>query len=500
MKKENISEIIGNIDEKYIEEAAMYEAPDKKIIDRRGRMRAGRARTHKTKWAIAVACAVLAISVSLGGVAYAAEAKEYNDAVMFFEQNGLAVDGLSRAELKAVYRDISTERFALDKTAEVILNSIPGWEIYQETPTPSYIADLWKRNTAIDTISKEGVSYSKNSVYTRDEQLGFDTFDKCVLDCYRDGNRLWTAEFTDFAVDQCVYTQNGTAVYGFNARWPLEQKSYGWIARVDNSGEILWEKRLDHDGIKNEYVKAIIDNGDGTWTVISRGEKYMFFDKFDINGNEISGKVIEIGYCGIGKAIKLGDGYLVQLGNIFGRTSDTASVIKLDRDGNIIDNFKYNGDGNDYYITDMAEFGGQIYLSTYAVPTQKDAGGRDEIGNVLRYISESGGFESLDEVISNDELTQKVKDNYTAVLLICDADGGAPKTFYSAKGSLGGKLFINDAGRLEWQVESIVSTFFSPFTNSFTIGGTCKVYQYEFNSSGTLINQTDTGDFSVYRR
>ena len=148
----------------------------------------------------------------------------------------------------------------------------------------------------------------------------------------------------------------------------------------------------------------------------------------------------------------------------------------------------------------MAEFGGQIYLSTYAVPTQKDAGGRDEIGNVLKYISESGGFESLDEVISDDELTQVVKDNYTAVLLICDADGGAPKTFYSAKGSLGGKLFINDAGRLEWQVESIVSTFFSPYTNSFTIGGTCKVYQYEFNSSGTLINQTDTGDFSAYRR
>ncbi len=30
-----------------------------------------------------------------------------------------------------------------------------------------------------------------------------------------------------------------------------------------------------------------------------------------------------------------------------------------------------------------------------------------------------------------------------AVLLLCDPEGGAPETFYSVQGSLGGKLRVN---------------------------------------------------------
>ncbi len=45
--------------------------------------------------------------------------------------------------------------------------------------------------------------------------------------------------------------------------------------------------------------------------------------------------------------------------------------------------------------------------------------------------------------ISSEELTPLVRDNYTAVLLVCDPEGGAPETFYSVQGSLGGKLRVN---------------------------------------------------------
>ena len=58
------------------------------------------------RWA-AAACLVLA--VGLAGVAYAAEAREYGAAVQFFDENGLSMEGLSREDVKAVYRDITTQ-------------------------------------------------------------------------------------------------------------------------------------------------------------------------------------------------------------------------------------------------------------------------------------------------------------------------------------------------------------------------------------------------------
>ena len=93
-----------------------------------------------------------------------------------------------------------------------------------------------------------------------------------------------------------------------------------------------------------------------------------------------------------------------------------------------------------------------------------------------------------------------VRDNYTAVLLLCGPEGGAPETFYSVKGSLGGALRVDGDGGLSWDVESVVSTFFSPATSSFTIGGTCRVFRYFFDGAGNLVRQEDTGETVPYRR
>ena len=106
----------------------------------------------------------------------------------------------------------------------------------------------------------------------------------------------------------------------------------------------------------------------------------------------------------------------------------------------------------------MAEFGGKVYLSAYAVPVQHDEGGRHEIARILDYIFEHGWE------ITEEELTPLVRENYTALLLLCDPEGGTPRTFYSVQGSLGGKLSVKDGSCLEWDVESVVSAFFSPAT------------------------------------
>ena len=93
------------------------------------------------RWMALAAC--LALAASLAGVAFAAEAREYGAAVAFFDENGLSTEGLSREDVKAVYRDITTQRFSYDKTAQVIERLVPGLEIDQREPTPEELAELW---------------------------------------------------------------------------------------------------------------------------------------------------------------------------------------------------------------------------------------------------------------------------------------------------------------------------------------------------------------------
>ena len=76
----------------------------------------------------------------------------------------------------------------------------------------------------------------------------------------------------------------------------------------------------------------------------------------------------------------------------------------------------------------------------------------------------------------------------------------AQETLCFVKCYLGGKLAVNDAGELIWDVESVADTFFSPMTSSFSIGGTCQVFRYTFDASGALLGQEDTGETTAYRR
>ena len=93
-----------------------------------------------------------------------------------------------------------------------------------------------------------------------------------------------------------------------------------------------------------------------------------------------------------------------------------------------------------------------------------------------------------------------MRDNYTAVLLLCDPEGGAPKTFYSVSGSLGGRLSAEGTDRLDWDVESVARAYFSPATSAFSVGGSCSVFRYSFDAEGSLIGRTDTGETVPYYR
>ncbi len=480
MNKNRISEILDGIDEKYIDEAADYAGQDIKPAFLNG-----------IKWRSLAACMVLIIAVSLTGIVFVTEAKEYKAAIAFFDENGLSADGLSRSDIKEVYRDISTQRFTYDKTADVIKNVVSGIEIQQDEPTPEELKTAWNRNVWLNNNSKLKTGVNYRIEYKRNDD-NEDILEKSIVECYKDGRILWKTDVPNYFVSDCTATSIGTAAWGYD-----EEHFFliYWIALFNDKGEKLWECWLDYYDFKHEEIAAVLDNNDGTLAVIGRGNfDYLYLSKFDADGNEIYFKKTYIGETGVWRAARFGDGYLVQLTRLM--IGENARLARLDSDGNIIDNFAYEGDDCSYYLADMAEYAGQIYISAYAVPKKGALIGHGEIEKVLDdYV-----FTKKNGDIPAEELTPAVRDNYTAVLLVCDPNSGNPKAFYSVEGSLGGGLKVNESNQLEWDVESIVSTFSSPATNSFSIGGTCQVYRYTFNTSGTLLKQIKTGETTGFRR
>jgi len=466
---------------------------------------APKSKPHGRTWrAIASLAACFILLISIGFVTV--ESKEYSDAIKFFNEYGLSTDGLSRGEIKAVYRDITTNAFTYSKTAEVIANSlsddqIGGYEILQDNPTPEDIENLWNYSNQNDggfmLPSQHGVHYEYRSEYKEDAQLGFHVHDKSFIEKYDGENLLWSVPISEFWINGYSTVSDGVIAYGETPTWSTSQRSYAWMAKIDLDGSLEWKHMLNN-GFEDEYIAAVLENADGSYAVISRGDwRYFCLSQCTADGKEIHFKKTEVGNYGIWKAARFADGYIVQLGSYM--SSEYSKIIKVDREGNITESFSYSGEDAYYYITDMIEYNGNIYLSAYSVPKLADedqsAGGRYEIAAVLNYLSDNGIWE-----ISSEKLTPMVRDNYTAMLLVCDPTVGTPREFYSVKGSLGHKLSLSEAGMLLWDVDSITTTFFSPITSSFSIGGKSYVFRYTFDPAGRLVSQEKTGEVVNYRR
>ena len=492
MKAEELFDLIGEVDEKKVQESIM---PVK--------------RSGKTLWIkIGAAAACLCVVLTTGAVA--ADARAYNEAVDFFQEYGLSTEGLTRMEIKAVYRDITTKTYSYSKTADVIQRNISagfsGTEIAQDEPAPQDIAELWEQ---IKATENKGVHYRPDYLYRQDEALGFSVHAKSILQKF-DGNKLlWNVSFTEFYMEKWTEVSGGVLVWGYTPTWSSAQRANAWLAKVDDRGDILWKTELPHD-FQREYIAGVLENGDGTYAVLSRGDlKFLVLSQYSPDGTEISTHKTEVGNEGIWNIARLGEDYIVQLGN---KSTNVERIVRVDQDGNLTDAFAYTSEDCYYYITDMAEFAGKLYLSAYSVPRLSDegdnAGTRYDIAAVLKYIDDNNlnqynetppsDNDNLYSEIPNEVLLPLLRNHYTAVLLVCDPSEGTPQTYYSVQGSLGGKLTAGD--ELAWDVESFSSAVYCSFTSAWTISGTCQVFRYSFDTNGTLLSQEKTDEVTTFAR
>lgn len=483
---------------------AAEKLPETKLDFERIRAACGENSVGRRSWralAACAACVVLLLCAGLGTYAYAEEAKEYEAAILFFDENGLSIDGLTRGQIKAVYRDITTKSFTYSKTAQVIKDSlsteqIAGFEIWQEEPTPEDVENLWNYKNYNGWF----VTAVPQKLYTHRSEFGdvngHYSHERSYVEKHDGDTVVWSTVITEFWVRGCHAVSDGVIAYGEDYTWSSEQKSCAWMAKLDQEGNMLWIQKMDN-GFRDEYIAEVLENQDGSYAVISRGDfEYFCLSQYTADGQRTLFHKTEIGNYGIWDAARFGDGYIVHLGSYM--INETATIAKVDHEGNITDIFSYSSEDAHYYITDMIEFDGKVYISAYATPklgADEKTYGDWEIARIMDYVYSRGDWE-----ISSEELTPVVRENFTAMLLVFAPYMGAPKGFYSVEGSLGGELEISEDGRLLWDVESITTTFFSPATNALRIGGTCYVYRYAFGENGALISQEKTDQVINFAR
>ena len=454
---------------------------------------------------IAVPAACVAVAAGVGGFAIAEEAKEYNSAVEFFEENGLSSEGLSRDDLKAVYRDITTNSFTTGKTAEVFRNSVAGTEILQSEPSPDELEYFWNNNVNTSTYAYTKETPVKYSIDYVGSKRG-DDHEKVTVKCEKNGAVLWTADFPNFGtrwedddlyIEQAQYISDKTAVIGSTCHYRVvtsgsksDGVTHSFLTLIDNSGNKLWTHSFDH-GFDWDYLYRVVENGDNLICLGVCDNDCLFFTELDKNGNEIKFSKTKIdGIIGIKNAVKLGNEYLAQVW-----TDSGERLVKIDENGNVTENYFYESDDCDYSIVDMAEFEGKVYLSAYSFP-KGESGAYSEHDSLFEAIASRNSDEPWDNML---DITELVREYYTAVLLVCDPNGGKPETFWSAKNALGGELDVSD-GELIWDVKSIVNAGFMPYVSSCPFTGNCKVYRYTFDTSGKLTNCEDTGKYMPFAR
>lgn len=446
---------------------------------------------HAKRWIAAAACLMLLISSCFGIHAYAAEQREYKAAMTFFAENDLSTESLTRSEIKAVYRDITAKQFAYQKTAEVLQASlqekIPGYEIQQEAPTPDEIESLWSYQIGYrNLLISDHCEYKTEIVEVPNTDIEPAHFQKSIVSRYENGKCLWQTDIEEFKVLDYQKLSHGLLVWGI----PRSDKdSPAAMAKLDPEGNLLWVQYLN-SGFNDEYIGAVAENPDGSIAVFSRGDlQYLCISQYGADGERLSFQKHPVGNYGIWNAARLGEDYLIQLGN--DTLEDKQKLVRITRNGEMTDSFRYTTEDQEYHIVDLQEFDGNLYISAYTTPKNED-----DYTELFSIIVNHGDLVDMPEA----ELTNLVRANYQAVLLVCDPIDGTPQQFYAVPGNLAGELKTGENNHLIWQTEDIQAVGYSPATNAFSFYGTSERFEYTFAPRGVLKSRTKTGEMIPFSR
>ena len=465
-----------------------------------GKVKTVRRLPKRAVWAIA-ACIALVIALGVGTYAYAADVKEYKAAKEFFMENGLSTEGLSRTEIKAVYRDITTESFTYDKTADIVESAllsgtVPGWRLSDSElidDRPDNEGKVWM----LEQTELSGNRYILRTV--NEEKDGFTDFAGMVIEKHFGEELIWERGFDGLRIYPVAETDDGVV---FGGIWyDEEDESHSRLVKLDPNGDTLWDIEF---GAARERVFSLIPKDDGSIAVFSDIDyKGVVLTLVSQNGEVLKRSEHPYSDCYTAKAALRDGGYIGSFDS--SKRSELGSFVLADEEGNITNRFRIEMEGELCLVQDVIEYNGRIWLSVYTVPDDAVIDTSDErfkefysshqeLQPLIGLID--GGFVDADRPW----LTQKIKERYTAMLLIFDPEKNTPEEFYSAGGAIGAELRIDENGNLVWDTQDIRYTRFSPATSAYSFIGYSEVIRYRFESNGNLLEREKTGEYKVFYR
>ncbi len=473
---EELEKLLGGVEEKKLgreRNRSIMERLDRKTgLETSGRAKKQVGLTRKAWFAIA-ACAVLVVGMAFGGYALAAEAKEYNAALAYCEANGISTEGLSRAEIKAVYRSIRSESGAYDSDTVVTVThsgengNVGGWEI---------LTDGDPRTADFNSVIRAEI---QRDIARQEYRCGISKDGSGVISKEKDGEKIW--EYKTSEVSACctaVSVTGGTAVF---AQRTIESDegtvSLPAVFKLNVNGELLWMTKWADDQADSDMIEydseTLVPEPDGGVTVFSvkrdyaRREFAVCVTRLDAEGNIVFDVENPVGNYTVFGAYKIGDGYIARIGlppvPAEGFTVQEFCVMRFTGDGHIADAYRFSEDGMEIQVSDMVLFEGKLYVSAV--------------------VTDVGMFNERSE---SEELI-------TAMLFVCDPDTGALKEFYQVKNAEGSKLEWS-GNELMWRVNRITSLFFTEGEGLLTLNGTAAVWSYRFDTGCELIGCTETGE------
>ena len=385
--------------------------------------------------------------------------------------------------------------------------------------------------------------------------------EKYVLSKYVGSEKVWSVDFPLERVEICKVVSGGVLVAGATEiidEWhtsvlgngdlseeELEQlrrqfireelpkyadhaEQRRFIAKIGENGEIVFKayfERLkseaDYEGSYYydyiEYGSVLLETPEGYALLENGRHNYRAFilTRFSDNGELLSYESPALGEYGdlwMRYAAPSGDGAIALL------SADQAvhksytydpviyNVIRIGPDGSVTGLGTFTAPYTHFCISGIAERDGKLLVSGYRWDNDGEYpdGYVGSHGEIIGVVSEL--FADMDRwtgddgiVVPSDYLTPRVRALYEAKLLQREPDGTVSE-LCSVPGAIGSILSAGADGSLIWNVDSIISTFYSPATNSFTVGGACRVDRYRFASAGAGPSVEQTGAVTIFRR
>ncbi len=457
----------------------------------------------------AAACTALLLGAGAGAYAYAAAKKDYKNALTFFYENELSTEGLTKNEIKEVYRDFYSHSFDNDLTTDVLLNSRPDLVRGYEITGDSSEWDTTVPDTSLADY-KTPVYYEYHSAYKPPEDDSEFNSENSTFVKYRNGEKVWEVTIPGVAINGYYGdTESDTEpifIYGTQPFNSGVEDGIATLLLLDADGNILW-RTVQNNSTGFEKIYASIFHPDGCYTTFGRcGINNDTFDnslcvnKYSKDGTQVFSRIIDIRDHVIENVALTDSGYLVHLTSYI--TIEFSRVLKLDSEGNLLGDFRYESEENDFFISDLCEYNGTVYISGYATPKAPDDYRNYMMRDLYSLKDKLHSLDNRDKLIHNsftkEELLSMFREQFTAVLLVCGPDAGTPQEFYSVAGSLGDEVYVAN-GSVCWFTKDIIDSSYSSTVEVDDMGWVtitdekyailCRFYANTFNTDGTFKEQ-----------